>query len=292
MQEMQRLEIDVLGLSEVRWTNTGSFDKQEYHIIWSGGQKHEHGVGFILNSKSKKLYKDHLAVSNRIILLKLKSQKIDVNLTQVYAPTMDSNKNVIQRFYKDLDAIKKKCKSGEMLLVMGDWNAKIGCSMEQPMIAGYGQGSRNERGDLLIDWCHETSMVVTNTWFKNHPRRLYEWSSPDDLTRNQNEYILSAKRFRNSILNCKTYPQADCNSDHILLVASLRLQLKTCTKPKITLIKDYSIYKQKEIIKNIHTKTETALLRQQVVDNNDVNECYELFKQVTTTAEEEVPLLP
>ena len=57
MQEMQRREIDVLGLSEVRWTNTGSFDKQGYHIIWSGGQKHEHGVGFILNSKSKKLYK-------------------------------------------------------------------------------------------------------------------------------------------------------------------------------------------------------------------------------------------
>ena len=160
------------------------------------------------------------------------------------------------------------------------------------MIGGYGQGIRNERGDLLTDWCHENSMVVTNTWFKNHPRRLYEWSSPGDLTRNQNEYILSEKRFRNSILNCKTYPKADCNSDHILLVATLLLQLKTCTKPKITLIKDYSIYKQKEIIKNIHTKTETALLRQQVVDNNDVNECYELLKQVTTTAEEEVPLLP
>ena len=118
------------------------------------------------------MYKDHLAVSNRIILLKLKSQKIDANLIQVYAPTMDSNENAIQRFYKDLDATKKKCKSAEMLLVMGDWNAKIGCSMEQPTIGGYGLGGRNERGDLLIDWCHENSMVVTNTWFKNHPRRL------------------------------------------------------------------------------------------------------------------------
>ena len=91
MQEMQRLEIDVLGLSEIRWTNTGSFDKQGYHVIWSGGQKHEHGVGFILNSKSKKSYKDHLVVSNRIILLKLKSRKININLIQVYSSTMDSN---------------------------------------------------------------------------------------------------------------------------------------------------------------------------------------------------------
>ena len=82
-----------------------------------------------LIAKSKKSYKDHLAVSNRINLLKLKSQNIDVNLIQVYAPTMDSNENAIQEFHKDLDATKKKCKSGEMLLVMGDWNSKIGCSV-------------------------------------------------------------------------------------------------------------------------------------------------------------------
>ena len=209
----------------------------------------------------------------------------------MYAPTMDSNENAIQEFYKALDTIKNKCKSGEMLLVMGDWNAKIGCSVEQPMVGGYGLGSRNDRGDLLVDWCRENSIVVTNTWFKNHPRRLYTWRSPGDLTRNQIDYILSSKRFRNSILNCKTCPQADCNTDHILLVLTLRLKLKTCTKPKLTLKKDYSIYKQKEIIKNIHTKTETALLRQ-VMDNNDVNECCELLKQVTTIAEVEVSLLP
>ena len=78
---------------------------------------------------------------------------------------MDSNKNAIQEFYKDLDATKKKCKSGEMLSLMGDWNAKIGCSVEQPMVGGYGLGSKNEKGDLLVDWCRENSMVVTNTWF-------------------------------------------------------------------------------------------------------------------------------
>ena len=160
------------------------------------------------------------------------------------------------------------------------------------MVGGYGLGSRNERGDPLIDWCRENSMFVTNAWFKNHPRRLYTWRSPDDLARIPIGYILSSKRFRNSILKCKTYPQADCNTDHILLVATLELKLKTCTKPKITLKKDYSMYEQKEIIKNIHTKTETASSRQQVMDNNDVNECYELLKLVTTIAQEEFPLLP
>ena len=75
-----------------------------------------------------------------------------------------------------------------------------------------------------------------------------------------------------------------------MLIATLRLKFKTCPKPKVTLKNDYSIYEQKEIIKNIYTKTETALLGQQLVSNTDVNECYELLKQVTTLAEE-VPLL-
>ena len=76
----------------------------------------------------------------------------------------------------------KKCKSGEMLLVMSDWNAKIGCSVEQPMVGGFGLGSRNKRGYLLVDLCHENSMVVTNTWFKNHPRWLYTRRSSGDST--------------------------------------------------------------------------------------------------------------
>ena len=97
-------------------------------------------------------YKGHLAVSNGIILLKLKSQKIDINLIQVYAPTMDSNEHAIQEFYKGLNATKKKCKFGEMLLVTGDRNAKVGYDVEQPMVGGYGLGSRNERRDLLADW--------------------------------------------------------------------------------------------------------------------------------------------
>ena len=72
---MQRVEIDILDLSEIKSTDTGSFDKQEYQIIWSDGQKHELGVGFILNSKSKRSYKGHLDVSNRIIYSNINFKK-------------------------------------------------------------------------------------------------------------------------------------------------------------------------------------------------------------------------
>ena len=113
------------------------------------------------------------------------------------------------------------------------------------MVGGYGLVGRNERGDLLVDWCRENSMVVTNTLFKNHSRRLYICRSPGDLSRKQIDYILSSKRFRNFILSCKTYPQTDCNSVHILLVATLPLKLKTCTNPEVTL-KKITAYRNKK----------------------------------------------
>ena len=100
--------------------DTDSFDKQGYHMIWSAGQSHEDGFGFDFNSKSKILYKEHLTVSNKIILLKLKSQKMHINLIQVYTPTIHSNENAIQEFYEDFNAATKKFESGEMMLIMSD----------------------------------------------------------------------------------------------------------------------------------------------------------------------------
>ena len=80
------------------------------------------------------------------------------------------------------------------------------------MVGGYGLESRNERGDIQVDWCRENNTVVTNTWFKNRPRRLYTWRSPGDLTKNQIDSIRLSKRSRNSILNCKSYPKEACNT--------------------------------------------------------------------------------
>lgn len=76
-------------------------------------------------------------------------------------------------------------------------------------------------------------MAVTNTWFQHHPRRLYTWKSPgeqaENVIRNQIDYILIGSRFASSIKAARTYPGADINSDHTLLVAVLRISL---SKPK------------------------------------------------------------
>ena len=90
----------------------------------------------------------------------------------------------------------------------------------------------NDAGERLYDFCESNGFVASNTLFEHHNRRKYTWKSPGDRYRNQIDYILVEKRWRNGILDCRTYPGADIDSDHILLVAKLRIRLTKLNKPR------------------------------------------------------------
>ena len=89
---------------------------------------------------------------------------------------------------------------------------------------------RNEAGQRLTEFRQENALVIANTLFQQHKRRLYTWTSPDGQHRNQIDYILCSQRWRSSIQSTKTRPGADCGSDHELLTAKFRLKLKKVGK--------------------------------------------------------------
>ena len=115
-------------------------------------------------------------------------------------------------------------------MIIGDWNAKVG-SQEIPGLTGkFGLGIQNEAGKRLIEFCQEKALVIANTRFQQHKRGLYTWTSPDGQHRNQTDYILCSQRWRSSIQSAKIRPEADCGSDHELLIAKFRLKLKKVGK--------------------------------------------------------------
>ena len=89
---------------------------------------------------------------------------------------------------------------------------------------------RNEAGQRLIEFCQENALVIANTLFQQHKRRLYTWTSPDGQHRNQIDYILYSQRWRSSIQSAKTRPGPDCGSSHELLITKFRLKLKKAGK--------------------------------------------------------------
>ena len=82
----------------------------------------------------------------------------------------------------------------------------------------------------LIDFCQENALVIANTLFQQHKRRLYTWTLPDGQHRNQINYILCSRRWTSSIQSTKTRPGTDCGSDHELLIIKFRLKLKKVGK--------------------------------------------------------------
>ena len=113
---------------------------------------------------------------------------------------------------------------------LGDWTAKVGSQDISGVTGKFGLGVQNEAEQRLTEFCQENALVIVNTLFQKHKRRLYTWTSPDGQHRNQIDYILCSQRWRSSIQLTRTRPGVDCGSDHELLFTKFRLKLKKVGK--------------------------------------------------------------
>ena len=104
-----------------------------------------------------------------------------------------------------------------MILVIGDYNAKIGEGRENKTVGPHGLETRNDRGIRLIEFATKHKVFLSPIPGSNRkgPQDIHcTWTSLDDNTKNQIDYILASQRYRNTILNSKVYPGADCSSGH------------------------------------------------------------------------------
>ena len=165
-----------------------------------------------------------------MISVRFQGKPFNITVIQVYAPTSYAEEAEVERFYEDLQDLLELTPKKDVLFLIGDWNAKVE-SQEIPGVTGkFGLGVRNEAGQRLTEFCQENTLVIANTLFQQHKRRLYTWTSPDGQYRNQTDYILCSQRRRSSIQSAKTRPGAVCGSDHELLIAKFRLKLKKVGK--------------------------------------------------------------
>lgn len=291
--EMQRLKIDILGISDVQWPGSGKISSRHGVMYYSGNSEpaHRYGVAIIVKEKICNSVVNFVPFSDRIIMLQFQTNEGKINVIQVYAPTADREENEIEEFYANLEEVLKSTKSNHSTIVMGDFNAKIGQGSVDKCVGEYGLGERNQRGDRMVEFCQTEDMVVVNTLFQLPERRRYTWKSPQDrpdkIVRNQIDFILIKQRFRNSILSAKTYPGADIGSDHNPVVACFRMKLKVIKKTeqryadmrnlKINHIKQQISDSINENINNI--KSDNA-------NTGDINEKWENIKQAITSASE------
>ena len=168
--------------------------------------------------------------NNRMISVHFQGKPFNITVIQLYAPMSNAEEAEVEWFYEDLQDLVELTPKKDVLSIIGGLNAKVG-SQEIPGATGkFGLGVHNEAGQRLTKFCQENALVIENTLFQQHKRRLYTWTSPDGQYWNQIDYILCSQGWRSFVQSAKTRLGADCGSDHEPFIAKFRLKLKKVGK--------------------------------------------------------------
>ena len=108
-----------------------------------------------------------------MISVRLQGKPFNITVIQVYAPTSNAEEAEVEQFYEDLQDLLELTSKTDILFIIADWNAKVG-SQETPGVTGkFGLRVQSEAGQRLIEFCQENTLVIANTLFQQHKRRLY-----------------------------------------------------------------------------------------------------------------------
>ena len=114
-----------------------------------------------------------------MISVRFQGKPFNITVIQAYAPTSNAEEAEVERFYEDLQDLLELTPKKDVLFIIGDWNATVG-SQETPSVTGkFGLGVQNEEGQRLVEFCQDNTLVIANTLFQQHKRKLYTWTSPD-----------------------------------------------------------------------------------------------------------------
>ena len=154
----------------------GEFNSDDHYIYYCGQESlRRNGVAIVVNKTVQNAVLGCNLKNDRMISVCFQGKPFNITVIQIYALTSNAEEAKFEWFYEDLQDLLKLTPKKVVLFNIGDWNTKVG-SQETPGVTGkFGLGIRNEAGQRLIEFCQENALVITNTLFQQHKRRLYAW---------------------------------------------------------------------------------------------------------------------
>ena len=161
---MARVNVDILGISELKRTRMGEFNSDDHYIYYCRQESlRRNGVAIMVNKRVQNAVLGCNVKNNRMISVHFQSKPFNITVIQVYAPASNAEEAEVERFYEDLQDLLELTHKKDVLFIIGDWNAKVG-SQETPGVTGkFGLGVRNEAGQRLIEFCQENALVIAST---------------------------------------------------------------------------------------------------------------------------------
>ena len=157
---MARVNVDILGISELKWTGMGEFNSDDHYIHYCGQESlRRNGVAIIVNKRVQHAVLGCSLKNDRMISIRFQGKPFNITVIQAYAPTSNAEDAKVERFYEYLQDLLELTPPKDVLFIIGDWDAKVG-SQETPGITGkFGLGGRNEVGERLIEFLHKVLYI-------------------------------------------------------------------------------------------------------------------------------------
>ena len=231
--EMRRYKLDILGISETHWIQSGQkrINLGELILFSERNDKHHsEGVAIILSKLAQKPLRGWEAHGERIMTVSFtpRNKDINMNIVQIYAPTNEATEEEKDDFYNQAQKIVDKLPRKDLNIFMGDANAKIGQDNigYEGIMGRHGLGQMNENGERFANFCAFNGLVIGGSIFPHRRNHKVSWVSPDGITENQIDHFCISRRFRRSLEDVRVLRGADVGSDHHMLFAKVKLRLK------------------------------------------------------------------
>ena len=168
---MARVNIEILGISELKWTGMGEFNSDNHYIYYCRQESLRiNGAAIMVNKRVRNAVLGCNLKNERTISVRFQGKPFNITVIQVYAPTSNTEEAEVERFYEDLQDLLELTPKKDVLFSIGDWNAKGG---RQEILGKTGKldlGVQIEAGQSLTESCEENSPVIANTLFQHHKR--------------------------------------------------------------------------------------------------------------------------
>ena len=151
-QEMAKVNVNILGISELKWTGMGEFNSDDHYIYCCGQESlRRNGLTIMVNKRVRNGVLGCNLKNDRMISLHFQGKPFSITVIQVYALISNAEEDEVEWFCEDLQDLLVLTPQKDVLFIIGDWNAKVG-SQEMPAVTGkFGLGVRNEAEQRLIE---------------------------------------------------------------------------------------------------------------------------------------------
>nr|VZI33164.1 unnamed protein product [Spirometra erinaceieuropaei] len=240
-RELARYKVDIAALSETRFSEQGQLEEvgAGYTFFWSGrprAERRDAGVAFAIRTDIVgRLPCLPQGINDRLMSLRppLWRGKF-ATIISAYAPTMTNPDAVRDKFYEDLHALLATVSKADKLIVLGDFNARVGTDHTawRGLLGPHGLRGSNDNGLLLLRTCAEHRLTLTNTFFCLPVREKATWRHPRSRQWHLLDYVLVRKRDQRDVLVTKAIAGADGWTDHRLVTSKMRIRLQPRRRPQ------------------------------------------------------------